>query len=102
MPEYKDGDDDLLWYDSYGDTFDYLFRVSYRMLHASSAIVGKLDLNEELARIIQMEEKDALKYIPKMPQWNGEITEEEKTSVIKKVVIALVDATACMEEMNRK
>lgn len=102
MPEYKDGEDDLLWYDSYGDTFDYLFRVSYRMLHASPAIVGKLDLNEELARIIQMEEKDALKYIPKMPQWNGELTEEEKTTVIKKVVIALVDATACMEEMNRK
>lgn len=102
MPEYKDGNADLLWYDSYGDTFDYLFRVSYMILHDSPTIVGKLNLDEELARIIQMEEKEALKYIPKMPQWDSEITEEEEKTVIKKVVMALVEATACMEEMNRK
>lgn len=102
MPEYKDGDADLLWYDSYGDTFDYLFRVSYMILHDSPTIVGKLNLDEELARIIQMEEKEALKYIPKMPQWDSEITEEEEKTVIKKVVRAFMEATACMEEMNRK
>ena len=50
----------------------------------------------------QMEEKEALKYIPKMPQWDSEITEEEENTVIKKVVMALVEATACMEKMNRK
>lgn len=101
MPKYKDGNNDLLWYDSYGDTFDYLFRVSYLILHDSPAIIEKLDLSEELVRIIQMEEKDALKYMPKMPQWDGKITEEEQTIVMKKVVMALTEtAIVCGRSNN--
>lgn len=102
MPKYKDGNDDFLWYDFYGDTFDYLFRVSHMMLHDASAFVEKLDINEEMVRIIQMEEKDALKYMPKMPKWDGKITEEEKTTVMKKIVMALMKTTMCMEQMNNK
>lgn len=89
IPKYPDGDEDLLNYDLYGDKFDYLFRVSHRILKENIGIVEGLQLNEEVKNIIFAKEETVLRFMPQLPLLENTLSEAELEATIRKVVIAL-------------
>lgn len=98
LAQYPDNDNDLLCYNLYGDKYDYLFRVSYLFLKNHQTVVGTLNLDEELKTIISLDEKSALEFMPKMPVQKDELTDNEKDTVLKKILMALFDTLECWRE----
>lgn len=100
LPQYPDHDDDFLWYESYGDDFDYLFRVSHLLLSKKGDIIAELGLPADIKHIIFLEEQEALKFIPKMPHSMQEPTMQEQNKVVEKIIAALFCAVDCWHKLN--
>lgn len=98
LAQYPDNDNDLLCYNLYGDKYDYLLRVSYLFLKHNQTVVGTLNLDEELKTIISLDEKSALAFMPKIPVQKDELTDNEKDTVLKKILMALFDTLECWRE----
>ena len=101
IPKYPDGDSDLLWYDSYGDKFDYLFRVTYMFANNHKSVVNSLEIDENIKEIIFADESSAMKFIPKMPIAERELSEEEMKEVLQKILFALIKTGECWHDLER-
>lgn len=101
MPKYSDSDSDLLWYDSYGDKFDYLFRVTYMFANSHKSVVNMLELDKNIKEIIFADESVALKCIPKMPISKHELDEEKIKEVLQKILLALIKTGECWNNLER-
>lgn len=88
LPQYPDGDGDLLWYDSYGDKFDYLFRVSYMILQDHRAVMETLNLEEDISAVIALPYEKISEYTPKLPKQITVPTAEEFDGVLLQVLAA--------------
>ncbi len=102
LPQYPDHDDDFLWYELYGDHHDYLFQVSHSLLSKKMDVVEGLELTEEIKHILSLEEKEALKFIPKMPCRKQEPTKQEQDRVVEKIIAALFQAIDLWRELEQK
>lgn len=100
VPKYPDGDSDLLYYDSYGDKCDYLFRVSCMLLRNRIDIIKRLDLDDEVKKIVFAPEETMMEYMPQMPVIEEELGEEEIKRVVYKIVIALIKTGECWRDID--
>lgn len=64
--KYSDGDEDLLFFESYGKSFDMLFMGTWSMIHNDIELLRELKMPEEVLTIASLKREEALKAIPKL------------------------------------
>lgn len=92
LPPYPDRDDDLLWYDSYGDRFDYLFRVTCLLLRDELPLLDTLGLDQELMDILHAGPERCADFLPKLPPLQDPLTKEDLIGAYPALIRAFGEA----------
>ena len=92
IPKYPDNNEDLLWYESFGDNFDYLSRVSCLLLENEKELIDKMEIEKGI--IEKLHNCSKLNYsavIPKMPKLKIEVTSSDMDNTVTKIMMAMAE-----------
>lgn len=103
IPKYPDNNEDLLWYESFGDNFDYLCRVSCLLLENEKELIDKMEIEKDI--IEKLHNCSKLNYsavIPKMPKLKIEVTSSDMANTVTKIMMAMAETYKLYVDAKRE
>lgn len=92
VPEYPDNNEDLLWYEAFGDNFDYLCRISCLLLENEKDLINKIGIEKDIVeKLYNCSTLDYSAIIPKMPKLRIEVTSSDMDNTITKIMMAMTE-----------
>lgn len=102
LPKYPDDNEDFLWYEAFGDDFDYLCRCSCLFITGKEDMLRKIGVEEQLVSALQnCDTKDYSLIIPKLPEIKREVTSSDMSDTMAKVMYALAKAVELYDEVTK-
>lgn len=103
IPKYPDNNEDLLWYESFGDSFDYLCRTSCLLLENEKEIMDKIGIEKDIVeRLNNCSSLDYSSMIPRMPELKIEVTSSDMDNTVTKIMMAMAKTFKICEDVKRK
>lgn len=103
IPKYPDNNEDLLWYESFGDNFDYLCRVSCLLLENEKEIINKIGIEKDIVeKLYNCSTLDYSSMIPKVPELEIEVTSSDMDNTVTKIMMAMAKTFKLYEDIKRE
>jgi len=103
VPEYPDNNEDFLWYESFGDNFDYLCRVSCLFLEDEKELIDKIGMEKDITeKLCNCSKLNYSAIIPKMPKLKIEVTSSDMDNTVTKIMMAMAETFKLYVDVKRE
>lgn len=92
IPKYPDNNENLLWYEAFGDNFDYLCRISCLLLENEKDLINKIGIEKDIVeKLYNCSTLDYSTVIHKMSKLRIEVTSLDMDNTITKIMLAMTE-----------